>query len=62
MLGNLGLNCLNDFTLALATTYRTLIVNSVKTADSLNAVNDEESLPFWCLDVWRFLMLENHCY
>ena len=44
MLGNLGLNWLNDFTLTVATTYRTFIVNSVKTADSLNDFNDEESL------------------
>ena len=44
MLGNLDLSWLNDFTLALKTSYRTLIENSVKITDFLNDFNVEEGL------------------
>ena len=43
MMGNLALNWLNDFTLALASD-RKIIVNSIKNADSLNDFTIKESV------------------
>ena len=62
MLGNLGLSWLNDFILLVATTYRTFIVNLVKTANSLNDFNvDEILLCLMFFDVNKSLLLRYCC-